>query len=80
MSGIPRRYAPYIYGVIQAAITSAVASAIATSQLTMSGPEFVSYWLKSWGIAWLTMVPVVLLVAPRIQRAVVSITVPDDVA
>jgi hypothetical protein len=75
---IPRRFAPYIYGMIQAAITSAIASAIATNQLTMSGLEFAAYWLKSWGLAWLTMLPIVVLIAPYIQRAVIAMTVPDE--
>ncbi|HRD77134.1 MAG TPA: DUF2798 domain-containing protein [Hyphomicrobiaceae bacterium] len=69
-----RRYAPFIYGVIQSAVTTGVATAIATYQLTGVGMEFVKRWLLVWAIAWLTMLPIVLLVAPVIQRAVFALT------
>jgi hypothetical protein len=36
MTRLPQRYAPFIYGIVQAGITTAVASAIATHQLMAS--------------------------------------------
>nr|WP_302674766.1 DUF2798 domain-containing protein [Trinickia violacea] len=29
---------------------------------------FVSHWLTSWGISWVTMLPVVMTAAPFIRR------------
>lgn len=76
MRKIPLRYASYVYGVIQAGITTAVATAIATLQMGDNGEPLMLRWATSWLLAWMTMLPVVILVAPMIQRAVASIT--DD--
>jgi peptidoglycan/LPS O-acetylase OafA/YrhL len=68
----PQRYAPYAYGILQAAITTAVATAIAIFPLAHSSMEFIERWMLAWGVAWLTMLPVVLVASPIIQRAVQS--------
>lgn len=78
MPKLPRRCAPFVYGVIQAAITTAIATAIATRQILGGGMEFFWYWVSCWALSWFTMLPVVILVAPLIQRAVLSLTVQDD--
>ena len=70
---LPYRYAPYAYGILQAAITTAVATGIAIYPLAHSAIEFIERWMVAWGIAWLTMVPVVLLAAPIILRAVMRL-------
>jgi hypothetical protein len=70
---LPYRYAPYAYGILQAAITSAVATAIAIVPITHSLLEFVERWMVAWAIAWVTMLPVVLLASPFIQRAVMRL-------
>jgi hypothetical protein len=75
---LPCRYAPFIYGTIQAAITSAVASAIATANLTGDAMQFVRFCLPAWGLAWIIMLPVVLLIAPAIQRDVHALTTPGE--
>jgi hypothetical protein len=62
------------HGIIQAAITTAVATAIATLQLTDFNMRFVEEWLLAWGVAFLTMLPVVVFVAPLIQRCVLALT------
>jgi peptidoglycan/LPS O-acetylase OafA/YrhL len=74
---LPYRYAPYAYGVLQAAITTAVATAIAIYPLAHSAMEFIERWMLAWVIAWLAMVPVVLLAAPIIQRTVIRLFEPD---
>lgn len=74
-AGIPQRYAPIVYGVIQAAITSAVATTIATLQAGRAGlAEFVWYWIGCWTMSWLLMLPVVVFISPLIQRAVLVLT------
>jgi len=49
MARLPQQHAPLVYGIIQAAITTAVATAIATHQLTDFHMWFVEEWLFAWG-------------------------------
>ena len=74
MARLPQKYAPFVFGLIQAAITTAVATAIATHQLTEFGLLFLQRWMFAWLVAWLTMLPVVILFAPLLQRAVAALT------
>jgi hypothetical protein len=78
MARLPQKYAPFVFGVIQAAITTAVATAIATRQLTEFGLVFLERWAFAWLVAWLSMLPVVILFAPLLQRAVIALTVPQN--
>jgi hypothetical protein len=77
MRRIPRNYAPFAYGIIQAAITTGVATAIATSQVTGLTSGFLPSWFWSWAFAWLTMLPIVIGISPLIRRAVASITLSE---
>lgn len=77
MLHLPRRYAPFVYAIIQAAITTAVATAIATLQLTGLSAPFLARWAFAWWLAWITMLPVVIVCAPLIQRVVAALTTPD---
>jgi ABC-type glycerol-3-phosphate transport system permease component len=76
MARLPQQYAPLVYGIIQAAITTAVATAIATYPLTHFNMRFVEEWSFAWAVSFLTMLPVVVFVAPFIQRCVLALTVP----
>jgi len=67
---LPQRYVPYAYGILQAALTTAVATAIAIFPIAHSALEFVERWMVAWAIAWVTMLPVVILASPLIQRAI----------
>jgi hypothetical protein len=75
MARLPQQFAPLVYGIVQAAITTAVATAIATHQLTDFHLRFVQEWLMAWGLAFLTMLPVVVFVSPFIQRGVLALTI-----
>jgi hypothetical protein len=77
MARLPQRYAPFVFGIIQAAITTAVATAIATHQLMDFGLQFLARWAFAWWLAWLTMLPVVIVLAPLLQRAVDALTTPS---
>ena len=77
MPRLPQRYAPFVFGIVQAAITTAVATAIATHQLTDFGVLFLERWAFAWSLAWLTMLPIVIVFAPLIQRAVAALTTPS---
>jgi hypothetical protein len=71
---IPPRCALFVYGVIQAAMTTGVASAVATSRVAPSSAAWTADWLVAWAIAWAMMLPVVAFAAPLIQRLVQAIT------
>jgi len=77
MLRIPRRHAHFLFGVIQAGLTSAVAAGIASVPF-LAESTFLEHWLGSWAIAWATMIPVVLLAAPLIRRLVQALTVAAD--
>jgi hypothetical protein len=73
MFGIPRRHSHFIFAVIQAGLTCLIAAGIASFPvLTMS--QFLAYWLLSWAISWITMLPVVLLAAPFIRAVSIALT------
>ena len=74
MPRLPQRYAPLVFGIVQAAVTTAVATAIATLPLTGFGILFFERWALAWCLAWITMLPIVILFAPLIQRAVAALT------
>lgn len=66
MLPIPRRYAHFVFGVIQSGLTSLIAAGIASTPMLARG-AFFSNWMKSWLFAWLIMLPVVLFAAPGIR-------------
>ena len=76
MLGIPRRYTHFVFGVIQSGLTSLIAAGIASFPAFASG-KFLQNWLISFLIAWVTMLPVVLLAAPAIRSLAVALTRDD---
>lgn len=66
MLGIPRRFSHFVYGIIQSCLTCALAAAIASLPFLGTG-SFTWHWLRSWLLAWLMMLPVVLLAAPAVR-------------
>jgi hypothetical protein len=77
MLRIPRRYAHFVFAVIQSGLTSAIAAAIACAPFFQQS-TFLEHWLISWSIAWATMVPIVLLAAPAIRRLAIFLTIAAD--
>jgi hypothetical protein len=73
MLGIPRRYSHFVFGVIQSGLTCAIAAAIA-SVPSLATHDFLAHWLLSWGVAWVTMLPVVVLAAPAIRTFSLRLT------
>jgi hypothetical protein len=65
---LPKRYGHFAFSVIQSFLTSAVAAAIAHS--TDDAAAFLGHWTRSWLLSWVTVLPIVLLAAPAIQRLV----------
>jgi FtsH-binding integral membrane protein len=66
MLGIPRRFSHFVYGVIQSGLTSAIAAGIASFPFFATG-TFMTHWLRSWFVAWIVMLPIVLFAAPAIR-------------
>ncbi len=77
---LPRWLAPYIYGVFQAGVTTALATAIAVHRHLGLGLAFAEEWALSWLISWLAMLPIVIGVSPLIQRCVHALVQPEPVA
>jgi hypothetical protein len=73
MISIPKRHGHFLFGLIQSGFTCAIAAGIASAPYIYDG-IFMSHWLKSWIIAWATMIPFVLLATPFIRRAVDALT------
>jgi hypothetical protein len=74
---MPKRLAPHVHGMIQAAIATGVATTIAAGQLGTSDMHDLRCWLGCWLLSWATMLPVIGLVAPLIQCIVASLTEDD---
>lgn len=68
MLGIPRRYAHFVFGLLQSGLTSAIAAGVACAPALPQG-RFLAQWLPSWLLAWALMVPVVVFAAPLLRRA-----------
>ncbi|WGD55656.1 DUF2798 domain-containing protein [Bradyrhizobium sp. CB1650] len=73
MLGIPRRFSHFVFGIIQSGLTSLIAAAIASFPAA-EAMLFVQHWLLSWLIAWVTMLPIVLLAAPAIRSFSLRLT------
>lgn len=73
MLPIPRRYAHFVFGIIQSGLTSLIAAGIASYPMLVRG-TFFSNWMKSWLFAWAIMLPVVLFAAPGIRWLAVRLT------
>jgi hypothetical protein len=70
---LPRRYAHFLFAIIQSGITTAVASAITSSRLA-ADDLLIASWFSSWLVSWATMVPIALLAAPAIRGLTLSLT------
>ncbi|TPM26876.1 DUF2798 domain-containing protein [Mesorhizobium sp. B2-3-5] len=75
---VPERYGHIAYGVLQSALTCAIATAVSSVSDGLGLP--IVKWAVSWLWAWLAMLPVVLLVSPLLRRIVGRLTRPagDD--
>ncbi len=73
MIRISEKRAPLIFGIIQAGLTSLVASGVGIYRLGGLASDFTATWLGTWLTAWAMMLPVVIFAAPHIQRIVVAL-------
>lgn len=77
MRAIPRCYSHFVFGTIQSGLTCLVAAAIATLPFLSTG-GFLYHWLLSWLASWATMMPIVLLAAPKIRAITLLLTREDS--
>lgn len=73
MLGIPRKYAHFVFGVLQSGMTSGIATAIASASFLSAG-GFLSNWLSAWLVSWALMLPIVIFAAPAIRKAALLLT------
>jgi hypothetical protein len=64
---------PYIYGVIQSGLTTAIAAGVATYRHAGLSLEVVPDWGAAWLLSWFAMLPIVIGFSPWIQRAVAAL-------
>ncbi len=76
MRRLPGHCAHFVFGVIQAAMTTGFATAIATYQAMAFTGSFLEQWLMSWLESWAVVLPVVILAAPLIRGVVAAVTDP----
>jgi len=77
MLRIPRRHAHFLFAVMQSAITSAVAAAVASANLLSQG-MFLYHWLRASLLSRLLMLPVVIFFAPFLSKLSDLLTQPDQ--
>jgi hypothetical protein len=70
---IPQRYGHFAFGIIQSGLTSGIAAGIASASFWGEG-TFWAHWLSSWLVSWAVMLPIVVLAAPAIRRAVAALS------
>jgi hypothetical protein len=66
---ISARHSHLAFGLIQSAITCALAAGIASIPFVETG-SFAIYWAKTWAISWISMLPIVIFAAPFIRALV----------
>ena len=67
MPRISQQYRQQVFGLLQSAVTSAIAALIASPK-GMAMVAFMLNWSTTWLLTWLSMIPVVLLAAPIVRR------------
>jgi amino acid transporter len=73
MIRIARKHSHFVFGGLQAGLTSLIAAGIASFP-SPTILQFLGHWLWSWLIAWVIMMPVVMLAAPFIRTVSIALT------
>jgi hypothetical protein len=58
------------FALIMGIITTGIISFTVISINIGFKPNFSTIWLKSWGVAYVVVIPTILIIAPRIQQLV----------
>lgn len=59
-----------VFALLMGVVTTCFISFVLVTINVGFGPMFVATWLRSWGLAYLVVVPMMVLVAPRVRAVV----------
>ncbi len=74
---IPRKFEPYLFGLVLSGLMSLVVSGITTLRTVGFVDGFVSMWIGAWLTAWVLAFPIVLFVAPLARKVVQRFLAPN---
>ncbi len=63
-----------LFAVLMAMVTTSVVSFTLVSFNRGMSPGFLIFWLKSWLLAYVTALPVIILVSPKVQEFVAYVS------
>jgi hypothetical protein len=61
------------FAMIMGVITTGIISFVLISVNIGFGDKFLKIWLRSWGMAYLVVIPAMLIIGPQVQRCVNSL-------
>ncbi|MCW5658771.1 MAG: DUF2798 domain-containing protein [Burkholderiaceae bacterium] len=64
------------FALLMGAITTGAISFALVYLHVGSGGQLLAAWLTSWGLAYLIVIPIMLLIAPKIQRLTATLFIP----
>lgn len=73
---IPRKFEPYLFGLVLSGLMSFVVAGISTARAVGFVEGFTGLWIGAWLTAWLIAFPIVLFVAPLARRVVQRLLAP----
>ena len=74
---IPRKFEPYLFGLVLSGLMSFVVAGISTLRNVGVVEGFTGLWVGAWLTAWLLAFPIVLFVAPLARRMVQRVLAPQ---
>ena len=74
---IPRKFEPYLFGLVLSGLMSFVVAGISTLRNVGVVEGFTGLWVGAWLTAWLLAFPIVLFVAPLARRLVQRVLAPQ---
>lgn len=70
---LPARYAAFVMPLFLSILMSGVVSFISTGNSDGFTGDFLSTWLRGWGVSWLIAFPTLLLILPLVRRATAAV-------
>lgn len=66
------------FAMIMGIITTGIISFTLISINIGFTDAFMKIWLKSWGIAYMVVIPAILIIGPRVQKLVDTVLIKKD--
>ena len=70
---LPKRYAPYLFGLLLSGMMSFIVAGIATLRALGFVDGLLYNWITAWLGSWAAAFPAVLVVAPLVRRIVAAV-------